>query len=152
LSKLIDLEASNVHVRKFLKLFTPIHIFLLSWGLVAFAAIMNASMDTIDHHYKASIFVDMGEYFNLDWTRKCETFIDGKCIEKKWFGFIPIHPMFFDFWHLAKVLMLGALFAAGMFTMRRLKITIRSIIFYLIFGITSWVLVFNLFYDSLLLK
>lgn len=150
----------NQHIRKFLDLFLPLHMFLFAFSLVAIAAISNASMDTIDHHYSKSIFINMGDYFKNNWTKKYENNIDtgellkdenGKYIRKRWFGLIMIHPMFFDAWHLFKVIMLGALLAVGMFAQRRLIINIRTILFYLVFGIISWILIFNVFYDHILL-
>ena len=136
-------------------------MFLFALALVAGAAISNASMDTIDHHYGESIFVDMGDYFKSDWKRKYEADPttgellvddDGEYIKKKWFGIIPIHPMFFDAWHLFKVIMLALLLFAGMFTQRRFIINIRTILFYLLFGVLGWIMVFNLFYGSILIK
>lgn len=140
---------------------------LIGLFIIAIAAFLSASMDTIDHHYPESVFKDLPEYFFHDWTRLYEKDPDGNLIRplirKAWdFGFIKIniHPIFFDAWHLAKTLLIfmiilyGATFVFArerfVFYWKNLDHWMILIFLIVLYGFI-WNLVFNLFYDSILL-
>lgn len=145
---------------------------LIASFLISFAAGLNASMDTIDHHFNRSIFKDMPEYFAKDWTRKYEKDFetgellldeDGNYIRKKW-NFvlfkINIHPLFFDAWHLFKSAMVALiiLFAITLifskehvvFNWNKIEHWYALIILFIWFSL-CWNFIFNMFYDHWLL-
>lgn len=134
---------------------------------ISFAAALNASMDTIDHHYNISVFSEAGSYFQNDWTRKYERDPEGELIyplqRKQWnFGLfkINIHPLFFDAWHLFKSAMIFMIIIFGstfifarerfVFSWKIFKHWMLLVMLIIYFSI-AWIGVFNLFYDYWLL-
>jgi hypothetical protein len=103
---------------------------ILSCILFAIAAILNAVMDTLVHHYSTSVFKNLSPKFwnpNISWQYN------------KFLG------MAWDGWHIAKTLMLICLVVIPSFN----PSTIPS--FYQLFFLTlSWAIPFNLFYSVIL--
>jgi len=140
---------------------------LIAASFIMLSAALNSSMDTIEHHFKQSVFKDYGSYFENDWTRKYEKDSSGNLIQplqkKKWnFGIfkIVVHPMFFDAWHLFKSAMIFMVICFGstfVFARERMVFHWKKIehwyllIFIVVFYSVIWILTFNLFYDYLLL-
>jgi len=141
---------------------------LIATIFISLAATFSASQDTIEHHYSTSIFSKLGSYFYHDWTRLYERDPDtGELIQplqrKRWhilFWHPAIHPIFFDAWHLCKSAMIfmfilfGATFVFAkeriVFSWKKLKHWLLLLILVGCYGV-AWILVFNLFYDYLLL-
>lgn len=130
---------------------------LLSFFFFSLAASFNAGMDTIEYRYSQSVFTELGDYWQHDWTRKYEKDENGnilyddagKPVFKKWLGIINVHPAFFDGWHLLKVLMIATIVYTFLFLGRRIPITARNLILYtLLYGI-AWNLAFSLCFDYL---
>jgi hypothetical protein len=140
---------------------------LIGTIFISLSAVLSASMDTIDHHWKQSIFSKMGSYFHQDWTRVYERDEDGDLIiplqRKQWnlvlFN-MDIHPLFFDAWHLFKstlilmIIMFGSTFIFARerrtFFWKRLEDWYLLLMIIILYSI-MWILIFNLFYDHLLL-
>lgn len=141
---------------------------LIAAFLISFAAALNASMDTIEHHFNQSIFKDMDPYFEKDWKRGYEKDpITGELLYplqwKQWnLGLfkMDIHPLFFDAWHLFKsaviflIILFGATFIFAqerrIFRWDRLRDWIILGVLIVIYS-AAWILTFNLFYDHWLL-
>ena len=126
------------------------------------ASICSASMDVVQFHYEKSIFVRFNNdnYFNAEksWTRK---YIDGDFLKgkRKWFFSLLDYPVFLtDFWHLMKTSMLFLIVASIVFYTPILTVfnlglckPLLLIFDFVILG-TTWNLIFNLFYNKLLVK
>lgn len=108
---------------------------------------LNDVEDTLVHHYDTSVFAENGHdsFWYPDWTRK---YVDGDPDKgrKKWLG-LEIPALFFDGWHLVKVVrqwaMLTSLFFLfiGAIGIKPYELTIFGwIVFYL-----SWVISNGLF-------
>jgi hypothetical protein len=134
--------------------------------------ILNDLEDTLVHHYDVSIFAPLGHgsYFYPDWTRK---YISGDSAQGRisiWF--IPVPAMFFDAWHLFKVLreaMGGIILFIFLFIIFREELywdergnwtlwfwasrhpVTCFIIFMLVYGLFVWGM-HELFYGQLLLR
>ena len=80
--------------------------------LITFA--LNSYEDTLAHHYKISVFAELGEdsFWYPDWTRKYK---DVETLERKGFWFIAYPAWFYDGWHLIKVFRYLFLFYAFWF-------------------------------------
>jgi len=118
-------------------------MFALSLFFFALAASMNAVMDTLDHHFAVSIFAGLNDqWWNpaISWTNK-DTYS---------FPFNIVQLS--DAWHLFKFLMIITITYTFVFTGRRIVITWGRFIVYTILYGAAWNLVFNLFYNTLLLK
>jgi len=131
---------------------------------------LEASKDTIDHHFDRSVFKNFGSYFKNDWTRKYEKdeggnlLLDenGKYIHKTWkipfvvpgssniLSIIKIkqHPAVFDFWHLCKVLLYGLVVYIAAYRKEQSQtiIIIKALLYGILYNLS-----FNLFYDVVLL-
>jgi hypothetical protein len=140
---------------------------LIAAFFISFAAALNASMDTLDHHYKESIFTKYGSYFQSDWTRKYEKDPSGDLIyplqRKQWnLGLfkMDVHPLFFDAWHLFKSAMIFLIICYGatfVFARERIVFYYKKIehwyLLIMLIAIYSavWILTFNVFYNHWLL-
>jgi hypothetical protein len=140
---------------------------LIAAIFISLSAALNASMDTIEHHHSTSVFSKLGSYFYHDWTRLYEKDPDGNLIQplqrKRWnFGIWKpaIHPLVFDAWHLFKSLMIIMIICYGstfvfareriVFTWKKIEHWYLLISLIIAYGLV-WILMFNLFYDHLLL-
>ena len=100
---------------------------LLLW---VFAAILNAAMDTVTHHYSTSVFKDLDRRFY-------EPAISWK-YAKNIFGYK------FDFWHICKSLMIISIV---IFATSYQSITNNKLLDIFILG-AIWNIIFNLFYNK----
>lgn len=126
---------------------------------IALAAICNAIMDTLIHHWYISIFKKYNwEYWNpdLSWRNKynLKTPTLGK---RKILGGLVDYPVALtDAWHLFKSIMVVLLITAiSIAWINPINITnskFVDFIIILICGGTIWIQVFNLFYNKLLKK
>lgn len=128
---------------------------MISIIMIALAAMFNAAMDVVSHHYPRSIFSKYDpEYFNprISWMAKYVDWKGGNKTIKMW----P-PTAFSDFWHTAKTLMILSIvlavvsasieqymFASGMMVL--------SILGHVIVLGVAWNLIFNLFYNRLFMK
>lgn len=99
--------------------------------LVILAAICNAMMDTLSHHFHASVFSDLNPKF---WNPN---------ISYKYAKFFPYTKYRVDAWHLAKstmIVLLISLLACNVITFWWLDIIICGLL---------WNGTFNLFYNKL---
>ena len=167
---------------------TYILLYLASLIMVMIGAMMNASMDITTHRYGQSIFSIEGKfdwlmklfrfdpneigndgYFNpkFSWQNKYEdSFL---ATERAKFpilwGLINItHPAFFDFWHLAKsIMIISWVFSVGFYGMALLsfgiypnEVTPLLMVAVLVFPIIThgyiWNKAFMIFYKDLLMK
>lgn len=116
---------------------------LLALLTICVAAMLNATMDTLTHHFSTSIFAGLNDqWWNpaISWQNKYNYSFPWNIVQLS------------DAWHLAKTLMLGVLIYGTIFTGRRIVVTWGRILVYTILYGAAWILTFNLFYDSLLLK
>jgi len=152
---------------------------VLSIICVALASICNSVMDTLVHHYHASIFntgdAEDNQYYNpkiswlnkyvgrdvlkgrLTWIVKIPTKIkirggfdaDVKDFDTK----IKVHPFFTDAWHFYKSLMVVLLCAAVTFAMKcGIDMDWWVYILYFIGLGTVWNVNFSAFYNRFLIK
>lgn len=118
----------------------PLTLSLLFFCL---AAAMNATMDTLVHHYPISIFTN----FNEQWWNPAISWMN-----KNNYSFPFNIVQISDAWHLFKTLMIITIVYTFVFTGRRVVITGGRLVVYTILYGAAWILTFNLFYDNLLLK
>lgn len=119
---------------------------VLTYFLIAMAAVMNAVMDVITHRFYGSVFDKWYLFNNSFWdarTSWANKYIDGDPDKgrKKFLG-LNLHPAFTDGWHLCKSLMiiflcLAIVISPGM-----------NIAHFICLGLT-WNVSFGLFYKSL---
>jgi hypothetical protein len=104
---------------------------------IALAAMFNAVMDTITHHYESSIF-------RLNNRRFWDPSISWKFAKN-----FPLTTMRMDGWHFAKVGMIWSAIAAVVFYKGPLIPYIPQWLdFFLLGGV--WIVSFNVFYNKLL--
>jgi hypothetical protein len=125
---------------------------ILTYSLIIIAAICNAVMDTIKHHYHDSIFFWYLEapgfwykFFHKEGWRNSyinESVYEGR---KKFLG-MPIHPAFLDGWHFCKSLMIICMVLAIV----TFDLTYPERHF-VVLGM-FWIGTFNLFYNTILKK
>lgn len=131
---------------------------VISLVLIAVAAVCNACMDTLAHHWDTSIFKDIsakrGSLFWADATQVSwrNKYVNGDPAQGrvKWkiFGFIVNKPVqFTDGWHLTKMIMIFTLCAAVVCYHTKNSLITETINF-VVLG-TVWNVVFSLFYDKL---
>ncbi len=129
---------------------------MITIALIMLAAIFNAAMDVVTHHYQASVFSLLHKeehYYNPEysWMNK---YINGDPMQgrTKWFwGMFNIHVAFTDFWHLMKSLMVVCLISAIPFCPTN-ELGLENWIYYSAVIITLgtiWNLTFNLFYHKI---
>lgn len=124
---------------------------------IILAAICNAVMDACSHYYYRSIFTRYSDlYWNADrsWLNKYIDRSPEKGFRKIFLGFN--YPVFLtDAWHLFKSLMIVFLILSITFAWSNNPPFITTWWFYLVIIIvlgTIWNVVFNLFYNHLLIK
>ncbi len=111
--------------------------------LVIIGSICSAIMDTLKDHFPVSIFKNLNnQWWNPEISWKNKIFYKH---QTNWKKYVP--DSLSDAWHTFKTIMLWSLIGAIVF---------YSPIFYnygyfIIYGF-SWILVFNLFYNHLLVK
>jgi hypothetical protein len=125
---------------------------ILTYSLIIIAAICNAVMDTIKHHWENSVFYWHFEvpgfwykFFHKEGWSNSYIDNDPKKGRKIFLG-MPIHPAFLDGWHFCKSLMLTCFILAIV----TFDLTYPSIHF-ITLGMT-WILTFNVFYNKILRK
>jgi len=118
-------------------------------SLLAVAAILNASMDTLYHHWGNSIFRKFQQPFwadtNTSWKNKYIDYDPSKG-RVKFYG-LNMHPAFTDGWHFCKSLMIIFISLS--------IVTYEPIIhpFYdVIIAGTVWNVTFSLFYDRIFIN
>lgn len=126
----------------------------------AIGAMLNAGMDTLDHHRSDSIFVEWGKYWDDNGSLKYDENGDRKYFLDIHFVLFK-HPVFFDAWHLFKALMIfNFMIALGLLYFKRSRIIfnvkrwIHWIVLAIIFIVFAlvWNITFNLFYDNIFLR
>ena len=146
--------------------------------MLAVAAMLNAGMDTIAHHYKVSVFKEWSfpsdDFWVNDWTKKYEKDEQGNLIvertdtlisngdtttvnyyARKKFLFFNAHPAMNDGWHLLKVLMIEVLILLIIcyYVIRR-NLSLKDgktwikILVIQVLLALAWNVTFNLFYDT----
>lgn len=118
--------------------------------LIVFAAICNAVMDKITHHYHKSVFADLDPYFwnpSFSWRNKYVLGVPENGHRRLWIFKYPV--AFTDAWHLFKSLMLA--FLIGAVVCYGYANVMWAVIDFLFFGIL-WVITFNLFYNVIFAK
>lgn len=118
--------------------------------LIVFAAICNAVMDKIAHHYHRSVFFNMNERFwnpTISWRNKYVDRDVAKGHRKVWIFKYPVALT--DAWHLFKSLMLASLM--GAVVCYGYANVMWAVLDFLFFGIL-WVITFNLFYNIIFEK
>lgn len=112
----------------------------------ALAAICNAVMDVLTHHWDDCIFKQLkrSRYWNpsISWKNKYIDNDPGKPIKKICFGLFD--KPFTDAWHLFKSLMVVFLALSAAFSFNQLAL-------FVILGI-AWNCIFNIFYNHILVK
>jgi hypothetical protein len=125
---------------------------MISFILIALAAILNASMDVCQFHYEKSFFVRFKKpmYFNgaISWKKKYIDWDKGDKRMKKWiFGLFNFPVAFIDWWHFAK---------SGMIILLVFAIVVYNPVFNLLLDFIAmgiiWNLFFNVFYNRILRK
>lgn len=133
-------------------------LLIISFLFISLAAICNAIMDTITHHWDISIFDEAeGEitkrdmWWNPDysWINKYLDKNPEKGLKKIFFGLFD--KPFTDAWHTFKSLMIIFIVLSIITFNYSLAIWYEYIIAFIIYGIL-WNLIFNLFYNKLLKK
>lgn len=123
---------------------------ILTAFLIVSAAICNAIMDKLVHHYDKSIFAEMNPYFwnpNFSWRNKYVLGVPENGHRMIWIFKYPV--AFTDAWHLFKSLMLVCLMAAVVcYSYAGVWWAVSDFLF--LGGI--WILTFNLFYNIILAK
>ncbi len=118
--------------------------------LIVGAAICNAIMDKLAHHYNKSIFTELDPRFwnpNMSWLNKYVGRNPDKGHRKVWVFKYPVALT--DAWHLFKSLMLVFLMAAVVcYSYAGVWWAVSDFLF--LGGI--WILTFNLFYNIILAK
>jgi len=124
---------------------------LISFILVILASISNAIMDTLVHHHDTSIFKNhktgfWSDALTVSWKNK---YINGEPIKgrTKLFWIINIPSTFTDGWHLMKSSMIVFLIASIVLY----KSLFGIFIDFVLIGFV-WNLVFNFFYNVILIK
>lgn len=130
---------------------------ILSLVFWALAAVCNAAMDIVSHHYYQSIFHhrNKGQYYNpvYSWKNKYNC-SDPDLGRKRWFwGLLTVHPAFTDFWHLMKSSMIVCLaFSVTFMTYSDVPFKWYNILAVVgLYGLI-WNLVFNVFYNNIFRK
>jgi hypothetical protein len=127
--------------------------------LFALAAVCNAAMDVVTHHYEDSVFnssEDSKYYYNPTYSWK-NKYINGDVNQgrKKWFfNKFTIHPAFTDFWHLQKssmIVLICIALAVALFGSPIIITWWYFIIVVVVLG-TIWNSTFNLFYNKIFRK
>jgi hypothetical protein len=106
---------------------------MISYLLLALASICNSIMDTLTHHFSQSIFRNKNEEFwnpNVSW---------------KFAFYLPYTKYKVDAWHLLKSAMIIFICLAIVFGNK------LNIIDFILLG-TLWNIVFNIFYNHLLIS
>ena len=106
---------------------------MISYILLALASICNAIMDTLTHHFGYSIFKNKNEEFwnpNESW---------------KFVNFLPFTKYRADAWHLLKSAMIIFICLAIVFANK------FNIVDFVLLG-TLWNIIFNVFYNYLLIS
>ena len=122
---------------------------MISYILFALAAICNAVMDTLVHHYNKSIFTKLNAWFwdaTISWTNKYIDHLPTKGLRMLiWKIHYPVQLT--DAWHLFKSIMIVLLVLGAVLYEPLLGIGWD----FLTIGII-WNLTFNLFYNKILRK
>ena len=134
---------------------------MISVILIALAAICNACMDTCEFHYDNSVLTKFSNrwYFDasISWKNKYIDRIVENGMRKWFFKFLNIPVFVTDFWHLCKSLCVTLICASCVLytpflgTYITKIILVQQMIDFAVLG-TTWNLMFNLFYNKLLLK
>ena len=106
---------------------------MISYILLALASICNAIMDTLAHHYSSSKFQNLNDKFwnpNISW---------------QYAHYLPFTNYKIDAWHLFKSAMIVFMCASICFA------NSFNILDFICLGIL-WNIIFNLFYNHLLIK
>src|SRR5690606_10128075 len=117
---------------------------LISLLLFAFAAALNAVMDTLVHHYSISIFSTLQDqqWWNpaVSWENKYNYSFPFSIVQLS------------DAWHFFKTIMIAVIAYTFIFTSRRIPVTWGRVLVYTILYGLAWNLSFNVFYNHLLLE
>lgn len=87
-------------------------IILIPLALSLIAAIAMAAMDKIQHHWSVSIFAQLGPWWNPKESWRLKWKNGDPAQGERFWGSSTVFVFVTDFWHLAKWVMLKALFAA----------------------------------------
>lgn len=125
---------------------------MISFILIALAAICNSIQDTLAHHHSVSVFSKHKKGFWSDateesWKNKYKNYDSGDRSRKKWlFGLFNLPVQFSDAWHMVKSLTIIILVLAVVLY----QPVFGKLIDFFVLG-AVWNLVFLAFYKYLLI-